>query len=107
MRQLIVFLLLLLASDLSCAQFSVSRFKVAGGGGQSTGGDWQLTGTVGQTDADVVPLCSMDGDVPGLCGGASYRLIGGFWAGMRREAHPSCGADLQCIFRNGFEATDP
>ncbi len=106
MRQLIVFLALLLASDASRAEFSVSRFKVAGGGGNSSGGDWRLAGTIGQTDADVVPLCSLDGSVPGLCAGASYRLVGGFWSGLRRGAHPSCGAIPDCIFRDGFEAAD-
>lgn len=107
MRRLIVLVLLLVASSLCHAQFTVSRFTISGGGGKSSGGEWQVTGTVGQTDADVVPLCSLDGDVPGLCTGASYRLFGGFWSVYSKGGHPSCEGILNCVFRDGFEVTGP
>lgn len=100
------FLLLsiLLCPALCQAQFAVPWFKIAGGGGSSESGAWRVTGTIGQTDAEVAPLCSNDGTTPGLCAGATYRLVGGFWFGITPKGpHPSCGASLQCIFRDGFE----
>jgi len=100
----VLLLSILLSPALCHAQFSVPWFKVAGGGGSSQNAGWRVTGTIGQTEAELVPLCSGDGTTPGLCAGASYRLVGGFWAGIPpRGPHPSCGASLQCIFRDGFE----
>ena len=48
--------------------YSIDWYKVAGGGGTSTGGAYQISGTVGQSDAGPV-----------LSGG-NYSLTGGFWA---------------------------
>ena len=107
MRRSIVLLALLLQAGLCHAQFSVSRFAVAGGGGSSSGAGWSVTGTMGQADAEVVPLCSLDGDIPGLCAGASYRVSGGFWWARGQLAHPSCHAIPGCIFRDGFEDVAP
>jgi hypothetical protein len=45
--------------------YAVPWFKVAGGGGTSTGGGYQLSGTFGQTDA-------------GRVAGGTYRSEGGF-----------------------------
>jgi len=49
-------------------QYSVDWYKVAGGGGTSTGGNYSLTGTIGQHDAG------------GPMTGGNYSLTGGFWA---------------------------
>ena len=61
---------LLLAMQLSAfAQtYSIDWYKVAGGGGTSTGGIYTVSGTIGQHDAG------------GLMTGGSYSLTGGFWA---------------------------
>lgn len=100
-----VSLVLLLCCGNAVAQYEVPWFKIAGGGGVSSAGQWTVSGTVGQVDPDVVPLCSQDGTVPGLCEGASVKLSGGFWMGVQPDGTPSsCGSDLACIFRNGFEA---
>jgi hypothetical protein len=60
---------LISVSALSSAaqQYAVPWFKMAGGGGTSTGGGYQLSGTFGQTDA-------------GRVAGGIYRNEGGFWA---------------------------
>ena len=48
--------------------YSIDWFKVAGGGGTSTGGVYSVSGTIGQHDAG------------GPMTGGSYSLVGGFWA---------------------------
>jgi len=48
--------------------YSIDWYKVAGGGGTSTGGIYTVSGTIGQHDAG------------GLMTGGSYSLTGGFWA---------------------------
>jgi hypothetical protein len=100
-----------LALVLSCvlpfaaqAQYRIDWYTVDGGGGTSTGGPYSLSGTIGQPDADVVSLCSADGG-PG-CVNPTYELTGGFWAGISGlgvDPSPTCGADLNCLFRDGFE----
>jgi hypothetical protein len=106
MTRLVLALLGMAACGTSLAQFEIERFRIAGGGGQSTGGEWSLTGTIGQAEADPVALCSADGEKPNLCEGASLEINGGFWAGLEPAApDPSCGESLQCVFRDGFETT--
>ena len=88
------------------AQYSIDWYTIDGGGGTSTGAAtngtvYSLSGTIGQPDADVVSLCS-----GASCIGATYELTGGFWAGVQSAppgAGPGCGADLNCIFRDGYE----
>jgi hypothetical protein len=48
--------------------YSIDWYKVAGGGGTSTGGTYAVSGTIGQHDAG------------GPMMGGSYSLTGGFWA---------------------------
>ena len=48
--------------------YNIDWFKVAGGGGTSTGGVYSVSGTIGQHDAG------------GPMTGGSYSLVGGFWA---------------------------
>ncbi len=104
MRSFLLILLFALPSMVE-AQYAVPWYKVAGGGQASSGGAWKVTGTIGQTDADVIELCSTDGSTPGLCPGASWQLAGGFWFGAQRSANPTCGSDLACVFRDGFESS--
>lgn len=49
-------------------QYSIDWYKVAGGGGTSTGGLYAVSGTIGQHDAG------------GPMAGGNYSLTGGFWA---------------------------
>jgi hypothetical protein len=48
--------------------YSIDWYKIAGGGGTSTGETYQVTGTIGQPDAGVA------------MSGGSYSLTGGFWS---------------------------
>jgi hypothetical protein len=63
------------------AEFAIVKFTLDGGGGKSTGGDYSLTGTIGQPDASVQDST-----------GSTFALSGGFWSRI---------ADL--IFKDGFE----
>jgi hypothetical protein len=48
--------------------YSVDWYKIAGGGGTSTGGTYQVSGTIGQPDAS------------GAMSGGQYSVAGGYWA---------------------------
>jgi hypothetical protein len=54
------------ALGLNAQSYSIDWYKVAGGGGTSTGGVYSVSGTIGQPDA-------------GLLSGGNYTLVGGFW----------------------------
>src|SRR5262249_24338534 len=51
-----------------CQDYSVDWHKLASGGGNSVGGSYSLTGTIGQPDAG------------GAMTGGRFSLTGGFWA---------------------------
>jgi hypothetical protein len=55
------------AITMQAQSYSIDWFKVAGGGGVSTGGVYSVSGTIGQPDA-------------GSLSGNNYALQGGFWA---------------------------
>jgi len=74
----------------SFAQFSVPRHAIAGGGGQSLGGTFDLTGTVGQEAA---------GPNSGAMTGGTFALTGGFWPGQL----PRCPSDFN---NDGFVTGD-
>jgi hypothetical protein len=57
-----------LQSTASAQSYSIDWYKIAGGGGTSTGGTYQVSGTIGQPDAS------------GAMTGGNYSLTGGFWA---------------------------
>src|SRR5208337_1732164 len=61
-------LVLFLATSASGQSYSIDWYKIAGGGGTSTGGTYAVSGTIGQQDAG------------GPMTGGSYSLTGGFWA---------------------------
>jgi len=48
--------------------YSIDWYKISGGGGASSGGQYAVTGTIGQHDAG------------GAMRGGSYSLTGGFWS---------------------------
>jgi len=59
----------LLIPTISLAQnYSIDWYKIAGGGGTSTGGTYQVSGTIGQPEAGAA------------VSGGSYSLTGGFWS---------------------------
>jgi len=56
------------SAPLYAQSYSIDWYKVAGGGGTSTGGVYAVSGTIGQHDAG------------GPMTGGNYSLTGGFWA---------------------------
>lgn len=68
MRKIIVILLLLLGCSIAYAEYRIDWYTIDGGGGTSSGGPYQLSGTIGQPDADYLD-------------GGPYELLGGFWVG--------------------------
>jgi hypothetical protein len=72
-------------------QYSINWFKVAGGGGTSAGGAYQVSGTIGQHDAG------------GPMTGGNYSLIGGFWSIIAVVQTP--GAPLLTITFNSQLST--
>ena len=65
----------------SSEDFEITKSTIDNGGGTSSGGDFSLTGTIGQSDAN-----------PQISTGGGFLLAGGFWA----KAH-------DVIFKNSFE----
>jgi hypothetical protein len=61
-------LVLLFCQNASAQSYSVDWYKIVGGGGTSTGGTYQVSGTIGQHDAG------------GPMTGGNYSLTGGFWS---------------------------
>jgi hypothetical protein len=68
MKKTILILGLLLPLLASAQSYSISWYKIAGGGGTSSSSQYSLSGTIGQVDASR-PLT-----------GGNYSLTGGFWA---------------------------
>lgn len=60
--------------------FEINWHTLDGGGGTSTGGSFELSGTIGQADAGAAIT------------GGSFAVVGGFWAGGAMAS--SCPADL-------------
>jgi hypothetical protein len=84
----LVFGLAALFAAVCCAlaqSYSVDWYKVAGGGGTSTGGVFSVSGTIGQPDA-------------GAMSGGSFSLQGGFW-GMLAAIQTS-GAPFLSVTRS-------
>jgi hypothetical protein len=69
--------------SLTGADPSIQSFTIDSGGGTSTGGSFELSGTIGQLDG---------GGAPGLSGGA-FAIVGGFWPASITTA-PECFADI-------------
>ena len=67
----IILMTLALTALVSRAQaqtYSIDWYKIAGGGGTSTGATYQVTGTIGQPDASSA------------MSGGNYSVTGGFWS---------------------------
>lgn len=76
----------LLAAASAHAQYAIDWFTLDGGGGQSSGGVYTVTGTIGQPDAAT-------------SSGGQYTLEGGFWS-----AFAVVPPTLR-IIRNGTDVT--
>jgi len=80
---------LLLPAGALAQNYSIDWYKVAGGGGTSTGLNYSVSGTIGQPDAG------------GPMTGGNYSLTGGFWS---LYAVQSPGAPLLTITYAGNQA---
>ena len=95
--------LLVLLPATAHAQFSIDWYTIDGGGGTSSGGVFELSGTIGQPDASVVA---------GTGGG--FECLGGFWGvAGNPSCYPDCNAsgsltiaDFGC-FQAKFASQDP
>jgi len=67
----------------SGGEFTLRRATIDSGGGEGTGAEFSLKGTIGQHDTEVME-------------GADFTLRGGFWT-------PSGASDF--VFRDGFEGS--
>jgi len=65
----------------STASYDISGYTIDGGGGTSSGGQYIVTGTIGQHDAEYSE-------------GGQYELLGGFW-----PAESSCFVDFEHFAR--------
>ncbi|MGA2855037.1 MAG: hypothetical protein ABSE90_13025 [Verrucomicrobiota bacterium] len=71
--------------------YSIDWYKIAGGGGTSTGGTYQVSGTIGQHDAG------------GAMTGGNYSLTGGFWSLI--SVVQTAGAPMLYISQSGGTVT--
>ena len=72
-----IILLAIFNGPAASGQYDLSWYTIDGGGGRSTGGDFALTGTIGQPDA-------------AYSAAGNYELLGGFWPGG-----PLCFVDFE------------
>jgi len=56
-------------TQLEAQPYGISWFTMDGGGGASSGGNYSLTGSLGQPDAGVLQ-------------GGTYALVGGYWGAL-------------------------
>ena len=68
----------------SGGDFEITKSTIDGGGGTSSGGDFTVTGTIGQPDAN-----------PQISTGGGFALTGGFWADA---------TIIDLIFKDSFES---
>ena len=77
-------LLLLATAGLGAQALDISRHAIAGGGGRSSGGEFVVTGTIGQGEAGNAPAS-----------GGAFRLRGGWLDGA--------ATTTDALFGDGFE----
>ncbi|HEV2318939.1 MAG TPA: hypothetical protein VGV18_04270 [Verrucomicrobiae bacterium] len=82
---------LFLAFAASAQSYSINWYKIAGGGGASSGGQYSLSGTIGQPDASTAMT------------GGNYSLSGGFWAFI--SVVQTAGAPTLYISQSGKTVT--
>jgi hypothetical protein len=68
MKKLFLLFSLLIPATGFTQQYSIDWYKISGGGGTSSNGNYSVTGTIGQPDAS------------GAMTGGNYSVTGGFWS---------------------------
>ena len=87
MKTKLSFAVLLIVLKLCAQQYSIDWFKIAGGGGVSSNGQYSVIGTIGQHDAG------------GAMAGGNFSLTGGFWSLISVVQTP--GAPILTITHSG------
>jgi hypothetical protein len=87
MKRIVLFSCLLLPLAGLAQNYSIGWYKVAGGGGTSSNGQYSVSGTIGQQDAS------------GAMSGGNYSLTGGFWSLI--SVVQTVGAPTLTITRSG------
>ncbi|HVU27202.1 MAG TPA: hypothetical protein VHG71_05640 [Verrucomicrobiae bacterium] len=67
-RSFFCLLFALITCGVGAQNYSIDWYKISGGGGTSSGGNYSVSGTIGQHDAG------------GPMAGGNYSLTGGFWS---------------------------
>jgi len=67
-RAICVFIMLASLAATANSDYKIAWYTIDGGGGTSSGGQYKLTGTIGQPDA-------------AYSASGNYELLGGFWPG--------------------------
>jgi len=80
-----------IAFSASAQSYSINWYKIAGGGGTSTNGQYSVSGTIGQPDAGVT------------MSGGNYSVTGGFWSFI--ALIQTAGAPALQISRSGNNVT--
>lgn len=83
MKKIILSLCLAASAVAFADQYSIDWYKIAGGGGASTGGVYQVSGTIGQPDAGAAMM------------GGNFSVTGGFWSLIAAVQSP--GAPLLTV----------
>ena len=86
--------LVFVVSAVGADDLLIDWFTIDGGGGVSVGGDFELSGTIGQPDASAT------------MSGGDYELAGGFWPGLVATSDTLPG-DLNCDGVVNFGDIDP
>jgi hypothetical protein len=89
MKKVLLALALLIPTISFAQTYTIDWYKIAGGGGTSTGGTYQVSGTIGQPEAG------------GAMTGGTYSLTGGFWT---INAVQTPGAPVLTITHAGNQA---
>src|SRR5450432_2922398 len=89
MKKLFLLLGLLIPTVSFAQQYSIDWYKISGGGGTSSNGQYTVSGTIGQPDAS------------GAMSGGNYSVTGGFWSLF---AVQTPGAPLLTITYSGNQA---
>ena len=87
MKQFFLVVGLLIPALSQGQDYSVNWYKIAGGGGTSTNGQYSVSGTIGQPDAGAA------------MSGGNYSLTGGFWSVI--SVVQTAGAPLLTITHSG------
>ena len=80
-RAICVFIMLASLAATANSDYKIAWYTIDGGGGQSSSGQYVLTGTIGQPDA-------------AYSASGNYELLGGFWPGG-----PLCFVDFEDFAR--------